>query len=215
MNKLWASFGLVKSSKFLLLLTLFVFGLLAFAKTSYASEGTVEIRSVTDLNYRCFATSILTESETYKILFTCRDLIYPPAIDKFAYIAWGSTLEGNGPVRFGELGKGKASFETKKAFWEIFITVERNNNIQKPEGETVMRGNVNPIAFLGSREENSIVPTISPTETKNSTANQSASGVGQKVIPTLGRAALIIFIVIIVIIVIAIAFSRTRKPYSS
>lgn len=202
-----------KLVKFLLSLTFLIFGVFAFSKTLNASEGTAELRSVTDRNYRCFVTSILNESQTYKMLFTCRDLIYPPEPDKFAYMAWGTPIEGNNPVRFGELGKGKASFETRSAFSDIYVTIEKDGGVRKPEGQTVMRGSVEPIEFLGNGT--SFTPTKAPQVTKTPTATQNEPSVGQKLLTTFSRVVLVIFIVIIVIVGVVIFLSRIRRPYSS
>jgi hypothetical protein len=207
-------FGLRKILGVFASLAVLALGLFAFSKPALASEGTAELRSLTDKNYSCFATSILTESGAYKILITCRDLIYPPEVDKFAYVAWGTPLEGEKPIRLGELEKGKASFQANKAFSEIFVTVETNGNINKPSGQTVMRGVVNPIAFSGGGGEAITTPTISTTATVTPTTNQDASSLGEKLKPTLGRVFLVIFIVFLVIIVLAVVFSRARKPYS-
>jgi hypothetical protein len=215
MNKSRVRLGLRKILGFIASLIILTFGLFAFSKAAYASEGTAELRSLTDKSYRCFASSILTEAETYKVLITCRDLIYPPEVDKFAYVAWGTPLQGENPIRLGELGKGKASFQTKKAFSEIFVTVETSSTIKKPSGPTVMRGAVNPIAFSGSGETISETPAASPTVTATPITDQNVTNLGQKLKPSLGRVLLIVFIVFLVIIVIAFVFSRARRPYSS
>lgn len=197
----------MKFRKYLLSILPLICGLFLFSKSSLASEGTVELRSVTDKPYSCFATSVLMEYETYKVIVTCRNLLYPPQVNLFAYMMWGTPLEGNNPVRFGELGKGKASFDVREGFTNLFVTTEKNSNALKPEGEVVMRGTVESITFLDGQ-------TIStPTETPAAKEMQTeeVQTVGQKLLLTLRRAALVILVVLVVVIGSVIILSRSRR----
>jgi len=182
-------------------------GIFLFSKTSFASEGTVQLNSITDKSYRCFAASILMENETYKLTVTCRDLIYPPQPDLFAYMVWGTPLDGDTSIKFGELGKGKASFETRTSFSNLFVTIEKNNSARKPEGQVVMRGAVEPITFLngGTISTPTEVPAIQKVET------EKVQTTGQKLLSTLGRTALVIFLAIVVAIVFVIFLTRSRR----
>jgi len=151
------------TSKVSLLLKLFVAFLLSFAtlsalpKLSHASEGTTEVRSITNEDYRCFASSLLLLNKDYKILVSCRDLIYPPEPNVYSYVMWGTKVDATDTVKLGELGVGKAEFTTKEAFSNLFVTVEPNPRTRAPTGNVVMQGTIEPLAFLDR--------PISPTPT--------------------------------------------------
>ncbi len=125
-----------------------------------ASEGTIELRSTTEQDYRCFAASLRMQDLEFRIPYSCRNLIYPIDDSIFNYVVWAQPLEGGtGPVRLGTLGLGKGEFKTKTAFSGLFVTVEASANPRTPSGKIVMRGSVTPIKFL---EEEKLSP--SPTQ---------------------------------------------------
>jgi hypothetical protein len=115
-----------------------------------ASEGTVELRSTTGNNYRCYTSSLLMQDLNYTILVSCRDLIYPAGFDIFNYVLWATPADGDKPIKLGKLDFGKKQFRIKKAFSNLFITTEQDAGVRSPAGEVVMRGGVQPISFLAS-----------------------------------------------------------------
>src|SRR3989344_9373209 len=181
----------MKIVKYSFVIISFIVGLFLLAKTSYASEGLVEIRSETDKDYRCFAASLLQANASYRVIISCRDLIYPPQPDLFTYIIWATPLDGGNPVKFGELGIGKASFETKVAFSNLFVTTERNRGVKRPEGQVVMRGSVESISFLDN--PTTPTPTLSVPEGEKEPTQEKLT-TGQKLSLALRRAGLVIFL---------------------
>lgn len=161
---------LLKISLLFVLLTLSLF--LGVDKV-YAAEGTTELRSTNNQSYRCFAASLLMENSRYKIIVSCRDLIYPPQPDLFNYVIWATPIEGKRAIKLGELGVGKANFEIKDAFSNLFVTTEKDKNTKIPKGDIVMKGNTQSISFLDK-------PT-SPTPTpEKDTEEESATDQDQK-----------------------------------
>jgi len=158
----------MKFIKFLLFILFFTLSLFISTNKIIASEGTAELRSTNNQSYRCFVASLLMENSRYKIIVSCRDLIYPPRSDLFNYVIWATPIDGNKSIKLGELGVGKANFEIKNAFSNLFVTTEQDKNTRVPKGEIVMNGNVQSISFLDK-------PT-SPTPTpEKSDSNEKAS----------------------------------------
>ena len=133
---------IVSSSFVIFVLTLFV------GKIVRATEGTVELRSTTGEDYRCFASSLLMESLNYLIGVSCRDLIYPADETVFTYIMWATPRDDDRPVKLGALGFGKAQFNTRSPFVSLFVTTEQDARTRDPQGPVVMRGSVESIRFL-------------------------------------------------------------------
>jgi len=169
-----------------------------------ATEGIVELQSTTGERTRCFAVSILMEDYRYRVVVSCRDLIYPSEPDVFNYVLWGAPIEGSGAVKFGELNYGKVEFKVRDAFGGLYVTKERGNP-RNPEGEVVMRGNVRLINFLdGSRtpdqtdtfgDEMSPTPTPIETPTGRSTLVRRL----QIILPTLFIAGFLTMVVVYII----------------
>lgn len=198
----------MKIFKYNLFVILFIAGLILSAKTTFASEGTVELRSTTDKDYRCFAVSLLMTTANYTINVSCRDLIYPPQPDLFAYVMWATPLEGNTTVKLGELGFGKAKFETKVAFSNLFVTTEINRGTRRPEGEVVMRGNVESIAFLD--RPTTPTPTLSVPEGEGEPAQEELT-TGQKLALALRRAGLVIFLALAATVGLVFILTRPKR----
>lgn len=150
----------MKKIKILLITLLSVAALFVSARSVRASEGTFEVVSTTGTSTRCFASSILKTDFTYKIIVSCRDLVYPPASNAFSYVLWANTAGGEA-VKLGELRFGKAEFSTKKAFSSLFVTVEKSGGVKKPSENIVMRGQGKAIRFLEGLEE---LPVTAPEE---------------------------------------------------
>lgn len=132
----------------LIIIIIFFFGFLFSAGKTNASEGFAELRSTTGEDYRCAASYMRMLNRTYKILVSCRDLIYPPQPEFFAYMMWATRTDNGKPVKLGELGVGKAVFDTKSAFSNLYVTVEQNKGAKNPSSQVVMIGSIQGNTFL-------------------------------------------------------------------
>lgn len=127
---------------------------------AWANEGVAELRSTTGEAARCFVLSILLQSDRYRLVVSCRDLVYPPAKELLNYVLWLNP-EGGGPARLGDISFGKAEFTFNRAFLSLFVTKEANARPRGPSENVVMRGEVRPISFLeGPAPE----PTVAEAE---------------------------------------------------
>jgi len=159
----------MKKVMFSIGLSLFFLIVLVMPKNALASEGTVELRNTIGDNARCWASSVLMPDQTFKLLVSCRDVIYPGGTDIFNYTVWSNPISGGNPERLGELGVGKVELKTKNAFTGLFVTREKESRPRSPEGTVVMRGNVRDITFLSSAtnaqfEDNELgQPEVTPT----------------------------------------------------
>lgn len=198
--------------KLIIISLVFLIGAFGAAKPSLASEGTVELRSTTDQDYRCFVASLLMENSRYKVLVSCRDLIYPPQPDLFTYIMWVTPLGGTRATKLGELGVGKADFETKDAFSNLYVTTEENRNARTPSGQVVMSGNVQRISFLDR-------PTT-PTPTPGGAAEEEEKpeeivkveqlSAKEKLVLAVKRAGIIVFLGLVAVIGLVFVLTRPK-----
>lgn len=139
---------------------------LGIVSPAKASEGVVELDNVVGESSRCFAASVLMPDYNYKIIMSCRDLIYPVGDNVFKYLVYIVPVEGKKDVQLGELGVGKAQFGTRNQFFSMYVVRERGEmGSQKEQQTVVMRGNVSRIKFLDTGEEGVIGPTIAPSPT--------------------------------------------------
>lgn len=127
-----------------------------------ASEGLVEMTNRVNQDARCFAASVLMQDLNYKVLVSCRDIVYPGGSNIINYIVWANPVSGSSAVRLGSLNLGKVEFRTKQAFSSLFVTVEKTSNVRAPEGQVVMQGSLQSIKLL---DGNQPVRTGSPTPT--------------------------------------------------
>lgn len=192
--------------------------LLLVGKPTHASEGTAEVISTTGEKARCLATSVLMQNRHYKIVVSCRDLIYPPTKDLLSYMVWATPVGGGNPERLGELGVGKAEFTTNTAFSDLLVTTEPDNRVRLPSDRVVMRGNIQSVSFLESAVEAAQAPPAEreepaeefgemieePTPTPTPTPEQP------RVLSGLQRAGIIFIIVVFVLILIIAAITRAR-----
>jgi len=132
------------------IIMLFISGLLYFSivNTVSASEGTFELRSTDDNNYKCYAASLLMQNLNYKIILSCRNILFPVDETIFTYMLWANPSAGGKPVKIGSVGLGKGEYATKVAFASLFVTTEQNVNTKEPAGNVVMKGSIKPILFL-------------------------------------------------------------------
>lgn len=151
--------------------------LLFLPKNVYSSEGQFELANLLGEKPRCFAISVLLTNNQYNIIVTCRDLIYPADEQNSKYILWARN--GDETQRLGSLGLGKASFNTKIAFNQLFVTLETDEKVKDPKGKVVMRGYLKDIPFLEERFSRDIT---TPSITQQP---QGAQEVAPSVTPTL------------------------------
>lgn len=138
--------------------------LIASPGSAHASEGTAEIKSTTGDKTRCFASSVLMQNFEYKVIVSCRDLIYPPTEDSFAYVIWAVSLEDSKVLRLGSLGFGKVELRTKDAFSELFVTTERNDRPRNPSVNIVARGFMSSIDILEKGTPEDTTEATEPAE---------------------------------------------------
>ena len=131
-----------------------------------ASEGVIELDNVIGESARCFAVSILMPDYNYRILMSCRDLIYPVGDNVFKYLVYAVPVEGKRDNQLGELGVGKAQFSSRDQFYSLYVVREKGQiGSQKAQQTVVMRGNVSRIKYLDTGEQGEIGPTIAPSPT--------------------------------------------------
>lgn len=199
------------TSAFFITLSLFV-----LRGTAYATEGTAEMVSTSGEKARCFASSVLLEDNKFKVTISCRDLVYPPAEDLFAYVLWATPVAGGNPERLGPLGVGKAEFNTNDAFSQLFVTTEAAERPRTPSTRVVLRGSIAKVPVLEGQ------PAAQPAPTAPSEPAESFGEIIEKPSPTptptpastigsrLRRAGLIFVIVVFVLIIIIAAITRSR-----
>lgn len=177
-------------------------------KKAYASEGIFELRSTTKENIRCFVASLMMQDFNFRILVSCRDLIYPAEPTIFNYILWATPKEGGNSIKLGELGKGRVDFKTNKAFTSLFVTTEQNINTKSPGGNVVMRGSLQPITFL----ERPTTPTPSLAGQKEVSEETQAQKLSTKdrLITGLKRAGLVSLLALVAVIGLVFVITRGR-----
>lgn len=160
-------------AKLSLFIAFFLFCLFFFPKSVSASEGIVELESTKGTNQRCFAMSLQTSESAYNVLVSCVNLIYPSDTTPVVYVIWSRPIVPTAsfnntiaPIKLGTLGFGKVVLSTSTRFSSLFVTLESNNRMRIPAGETVMEGQLQPISFL-KEAESTPTPTPEPTGFEN------------------------------------------------
>lgn len=187
-------------------LFIFVFAFL-FPNLVKASEGTIELRSTTADDYRCFAASLKMQDGTYHIPISCRDLIYPAGPDIFSYVVWANLVGGGNPLRLGSLGFGKAEFKTKTAFTTLFVTTETSSKTKTPQGQVVMRGVVQPITFL----ERPTTPTPAPEGEEVAAPEVQKLSTRERLLLGLRRAGLAALLALVALVGLVFVLTRGRR----
>lgn len=121
---------------------------IVFSTPTKASEGVVELTNRVGEDARCWAPSVLMPDQTYEILISCRDIIYPGGTEVFNYVMWARPITGGNPVRLGTLELGKRKFRTQTAYDALFVTKERQDSVRAPEGTIVMQGLITRVSLL-------------------------------------------------------------------
>ena len=136
--------------------------LLAFAflfkSGALANEGVINLRG--NSGGSCYAASIYMDG-AYRILMTCRELKIALTPERTKYVAW-VVGEDDKQKRLGEIVNGKMSVMTDVKIKQIFITSEDDSYGNKPTGEVLLSGSVEPIDF----GKGIIIVTPTPTPTQ-------------------------------------------------
>lgn len=127
------------------------FTFLLFPGKIQASEGTVELASITETKTSCFAFSILMQNFQYKVIISCKNLVYPAPNGAFAYILWANPIGGGSPFKLGPVNFGKAEFSTRKPFNSLFLTSEIDDTTRTPSQFVVARGSVNALRYVDGK----------------------------------------------------------------
>jgi hypothetical protein len=186
-----------------------------------ASEGIVELESLTSRDYRCFVASIQKQNFSYNVAVSCRNLIYPADEGNlFGYILWAEPEDGSDPFKLGALGLGRAVFSVKKPFDYLFVTTERDNRVRKPSNEVVMEGYISSIEFLDEADRPTAtgIPDRDIEDIDDFDDFDEDLEDDEDVQPTTGRQRLVtgikraLFIVLVLLVVtIATIFILTRR----
>lgn len=136
---------------------LFFVLILLNTSTAFASEGYIEMLSTLGEDTRCRVDSHLMQDNNYKILISCRELIYPATSEVTTYVVWATPTGGGKTFKLGSLDYGRKEYSTKTSFSNIFVTSEKKVG-STPTGPVILRGNVEAYTFL----QRPVTPT--PTE---------------------------------------------------
>lgn len=199
----------MKLFKLTILIIVLASGFVLFSRQVHAAEGVVELRSTTGEDNRCYASYVLMPNSSYTVLLSCRDLIYPPQPSLFNYIAWATPADGKNAVRLGELGVGKASFNTKIAFSGLFVTIEQKKSPRTPEGEVVMQGSAQRVAFLD--KPTTPTPTGELAEEEEEEVLVKDLSAKDKILLALRRAGLVIFLALAATVGLVFVLTRQRR----
>ncbi len=201
---------ILKITVFLLLFVLFFL----ISKRAIASEGTIELTSRTGEQTRCYVASLRMQNLEYKMLFSCKYLIYPVDETIFNYVMWAQPKDGGKAIKLGTIGLGKGEFKTRTPFTSLFVTTESNKDTKTPSGKIVMSGNVQPIKFL--EEEKISTQTPSPEGEKNQKEETQKSeekkelSTKDKFILAFKRAGIAALLALVCLIGIVFVVSRSR-----
>lgn len=186
-----------------------------------ASEGKAELRSTTSDDYRCSVYSVLMQNRDFKVLVSCRDLIYPSDADVFGYVIWANPIVEGEIIKMGQLNFGKRIFDVGRRFERVFVTKEPNPSVKVPNGPVVMEGNIQIDAFLDRPIPNTPTPTEEAqdmetgdgeSEGDNGEKNGEAPSTRNRLSTAFRRASVIIAILLLIGAVAAlIVVLRSRR----
>lgn len=170
---------------------------IAIPSATLATEGVTELRSTTNETYRCQAESHQGQDRNYKVLVTCRDLIYPATSEVFSYVMWANPVQPGNIIKMGQLEYGRKLFTVGRPFTSIFVTAEPKPGVNTPQGPVVMQGTVQPRPFLDG--EVIATPTPTPEEAPQPTVveEQKEEATGSALSKGLKRASFIIAILLL------------------
>lgn len=189
-----------------------------------ASEGTAELRNLVREDARCWVGSVLMTNFHYRLIVSCRDLVYPVEQGVFEYALWVEPVGGGKARKMGTLGVGKAEFSTNQAFSGLYVTKEGGTGVGEKTQQVVMRGTIRPITYLERKPTEAVTRTdITPSPTgetegivgqpagsKEIGEEQAGGGIVRVGIAVL-RALGILFLVGISVAVVVIVVSSLKK----
>lgn len=193
----------------LVIFIIFFAALLFSPKSVSGSEGTVELRSTSAPDHRCFVASLKMQDQNYRVLVSCRDLIYPGGETVYTYIVWANPIGGGSPFKLGELGFGKVDFRTREAFTGLFVTTEENSRVRSPEGPVVMRGAVETINFLDRPQSPTPTPEGEAAE-EEEVAEEEKPSAGQRLLTALRRAGIVILLALAAVMGLVFVLTRSK-----
>jgi len=154
----------------------------------------------------------------YRILFTCRFILYPADENIFYYVAWATPVEGQRDVRLGTIGVGRGEFLTKTRFKGLYVTTEEDKDPRTPSGRVVMRGDIEPIEFIEEVSDYEPTPTItinqekeiSPSSPKDSNETASEESTSGKIFSAFKRAGVAAIVAMIALAGLIFVITRSR-----
>jgi hypothetical protein len=180
----------------------------------FASEGTFELKSTGNEPYRCYAVSIRMLEPEYRILFTCKFILYPAEENVFNYVVWATPTDGKKAIKLGTIGQGRGELKTKTPFSNLFVTTEISKDVKTPTGRVVMKGNVNPIQFLEEAKQYEPTPTIAQiTTNKNispSVSPATSQTTREKFLTAFKRAGVAALVAIVALVGLIFVITRSR-----
>lgn len=194
---------------FLLVTALFLLAFLSLSKPASATEGVVDLYSLTGTDARCHALSIFSTDNQFHLLVSCRDLVYPPDTYILHYLLWATPQKGGDPLKLGELSFGKMGAKTAAPFTELYVTQESNPKVKEPTGDIILKGQVQPIQNLV--QKTTPTPTPTPTEEEAEALKQAPETEKENRLKTLLRGMTFLPIFGIVFIILFILFLVRRK----
>lgn len=197
---------------FLIIFLLFGFFLLSPNKIS-ASEGAFELSSTNRESYRCYVISLLMANGQYKLLVSCRDLLFPPADRIGNYYLWGTSNFDGETLKMGSLGIGKAEFSSKEPFTNLFITIEENDKTKDPTGSIVMKGSLQKISFLDDKSDNfkpTVIEQNDDIESSPSAQEKQTLSLKDKLILGIKRSSVIAGVALIGLIGLIVVITRVK-----
>ncbi len=208
--------GMTKLLGFALLVGVILFG----PKQIMANEGIVNMRGAGVGS--CFAASVYIDG-SYKILMTCRELRIALSPEKNRYVAW---VEGEDAKqkRLGEIVNGKLSTITDIKFVKLFVTSEEDSYGNKPLGDVLLTGGIEPIDFgkgviatpivtptpTISQATKTTTPKVTATPKVTGTTTNSTSGLGSA-LSTIFKIALFGFGLLLVVVGVFSFLQRRRS----
>ncbi len=192
--------------------------LVLVSQKAQASEGTVELVSTTGTDTRCFASSVLMQNFQYKVIASCKNLVFPAQENKFAYLLWATPTEGGNSIKLGSLNLGKAEFNVKKPFSQLFVTTEINDKVRAPSTNSIVaQGTVKTIDHLDygiepeptlgpAQDFGEIIERPTPTTFEQPLEEKEQGGI----LSNLGRGSLIAVIGIFFVLLFLAFITRSR-----
>lgn len=183
-------------NKFVYLLIFLFLAFVFLVRSALASEGLVELKSITSDKHRCFVSSVLMPDSNFLLAVSCRDLLYPPDDSITRYSLWLVPVEsGIQPIKIAELGLGRLELRTAVAFRELYVVLEKKFPGRRDTETVVMRGTVSPLTFLENPGTGTPVPE---GYTDIPVVNKSDLGFTEKIGEAIKRAGVAFFLFVAV-----------------